>query len=162
MALEIDITDGTAANPAASAATPASWGPALGMAGLSTLGSLWSGRQNREMAKRQMAFQERMSNTAYQRSMRDMKLAGLNPILAYSKGGASTPAGQTSKFANPLETVSSTALAFRRHQAELDNIRAQTQLTQTKRNLIGSKSFVNSLVEKGARGAWDIIQDYFK
>ena len=32
-----------------------------------------------------------LSDTAYQRAMRDMKLAGLNPILAYKQGGASTP-----------------------------------------------------------------------
>lgn len=50
---------------------------------------------NAEQAQITRDWQEKMSNTAYQRAMADMAKAGLNPILAGSLGGASTPGGAT-------------------------------------------------------------------
>lgn len=41
----------------------------------------------------QMAFQERMANSTYQRVTEDMKKAGLNPMLAIDQGGAPSPSG---------------------------------------------------------------------
>lgn len=70
---------------------------------INMFGAKASNKTAKKIAREQMAFQERMSNTAYQRAVRDMQAAGLNPMLAYSQGGASSPAGASAPVQNELE-----------------------------------------------------------
>jgi len=62
---------------------------------------------NTQSAQKQMDFQKEMSSTAYQRSTADMRAAGINPMLAFSQGGASSPAGSSASSPSPSGTAAS-------------------------------------------------------
>jgi len=109
---------------------------------------------NRAMSQAQMDFQERMSNTSYQRAVKDMKAAGLNPMLAYIKGGgASTPSGTVMPMQNAVSAgVSSAESAARASKvgAEVENIGTSSLLNRANAWLTQSKSDLNNASAKQA------------
>lgn len=89
-------------------------------AGASLIGGERANRANIQMARENRAFQESMSSTSYQRAMDDMRSAGLNPMLAYDKGGASTPPGSTAQVSDIITPAISTAMQKRRLDQEIE------------------------------------------
>lgn len=115
---------------------------ALGGSALSYFGQRGSNESNIHIADSTNAFsaaqaqlnrdfQERMSNTSWQRGVVDMRKAGINPALAFSQGGASVPSGSAASGVtgapqqNALSAFANTALQM----AQIQNVRANTAKT---------------------------------
>lgn len=114
--------------------------PALLTAGASLLGSHLRNKEAKKASARQMAFQEDMSNTSYQRGMEDMRKAGLNPILAGKLGGASTPTGSTYNPENITQNATNAFLQTMQTQANVEQTEAQTAKIMAETDVIKNTS----------------------
>lgn len=123
------------------------WPAVAAIAGSQLLGTgaqIWGQERanaaNLRIAREQMAFQERMSNSAYQRATKDMRLAGLNPLLAYGQGGASSPSGASANMENIAGGISTSAL---------DGIRLRKEVEETASRIgLNDESKVNMRAER--------------
>lgn len=118
------------------------------------VGSAITAAANESIASANRKWQRRMSNTAYRRSMRDMRKAGLNPILAYKTGGASTPPGAMAQMPDFGESFSrgvASALAVRRQKQELKNMKQTEHKDEALTDQADSAISYNEANEASAR-----------
>lgn len=132
--------------------------PLIG-AGISALGSLFGGSSansaRAEEARRQRRWEERMSSTAHQREVADLKAAGLNPYISATKGsGASTPSASVPNVqdtitpainaglsaltarAQAMKTMAETNQINIESKDRLDNLKAIRSMNTTRENLL--------------------------
>lgn len=107
---------------------------------LGPVGGVLSNAANAHQAEANRRFQERMSNTSYQRAVADMRKAGLNPALAYQQGGASSPSGSQANMQNAAQGLGNAANEVATSAAQRRQIEAQTELTSAEAQQIKIES----------------------
>jgi len=111
-------------------------------------------RSNENLSRENRLWQERMSNTAYQRQMADMKKAGLNPILAAGGGGgASTPSAPVAQMQSETSGISNSAMnVFQMANLKKQNAAIDADIDYTRAKAEAVRA---SIPGNSAKSQWD-------
>jgi len=120
--------------------------------------SAWSMNEeqkyNTAEAQTNRNFQKMMSDTSYQRAVEDLNKAGLSPMLAYSKGGATTPGGATASSTTGAKSDMSGAI---KRDVESDLLREQMEVAKSQREL--NVQTASKVAEEAKLAAQRVLQE---
>lgn len=114
----------------------------LGAAALGAHSQRQTNKKQIALSREQMAFQERMANTAHQRQMSDLQKAGLNPLMATKLGGASSPSGAMAQIKDPAFQASMINTAV--NQARLS--KAQADMAEQDHKILENRGLSKSIL----------------
>lgn len=138
--------------------------------GLPIIGGLLGGSSARQQNAEERAWQEHMASTQYQRGVKDMRAAGLNPAMLYGRGAMSSPVGGGARMeegrhlAEGVMRGGAAALSAALTQAQIDEVHSGAKLKDAQAEavlqdkLIQQQDWMGKQINRGTalQPDWDL------